>query len=83
MDPAHFYIYLTLGNSKKKREEGSWPSAHGIGHSLSKYRAGMSGGGTGYKSRSGSPLALLWVEESEHPAQLSSVCGSEDHTWLW
>lgn len=43
----------------------------------------MSGGGTGYKSRSGSPLALLWVEESERPAQLSSVCGSEDHTWLW
>ena len=77
-------IYTSpLATAKKKREEGSWPSAHGIGHSLSKYRAGMSGGGTGYKSRSGSPLALLWVEESERPAQLSSVCGSEDHTWLW
>lgn len=79
MDAAHFYIYLALGNSKKKREEGSWPSACGIGHSLSKYRAGMSGGGTGYKSHSGSPLALLWAEESGRPARLSSVCGSEDH----
>ena len=72
-------IYTSPLATAKKREEGSWPSACGIGHSLSKYRAGMSGGGTGYKSHSGSPLALLWAEESGRPARFSSVCGSEDH----